>query len=438
MLVNGLLWALGLVVLLSIAYQCRLRQSIRRLTEALRAPLNQGPLLNRKRWLTPSYVHSLSLEIADQLHRRSLQEARAEEQQRLIDAILDQFDDGFLEVSEDLTIRYANAAARNLAQVRKVAGRQVIEVFLDHRIDRIIERALDRDEKASGTVHVEKHVQLRGETMEKVLYVEAAPMTTPLRSDRGAWVILRDESQWHHTEQVRKDFVANASHEIRTPLSIICGYLENLAEGAVDDPETVQRFYTVMRKHADRLGRIVEDMLAISKLESNPEALQGEPFDLAESILDMVEHLQPLIQERRAKVLINVPDGDRSIYGDRLVWDQVFFNLIENSLKQNEAPGLEIEVRMHSDETHHYLEILDNGVGIAGPHLSQIFKRFYRVERHHARNEVSGTGLGLSIVKRAVEAHGGTIRVRSTPGVETCFSIRLPRRALLESTGAAA
>jgi two-component system, OmpR family, phosphate regulon sensor histidine kinase PhoR len=432
-------WGLALSVLFLVVYHLRLRGFIRQLTLALRGQDGDRSAFRLlDRWLVPGYVRVLAREIAQQLQQRSQQRAREEELQQIIDSVLDQFDDGFLEVGEDLSIRYANAAAcETFAQVKTVIGRKVIEVFLDHRIDRIIQRALDRDEKASGTVQMEKHVQQRGEMMGRVLYVEAAPVTSPLRSQRGAWVILRDESQRYHLEQVRKDFVANASHELRTPLSIICGYLENLVQGTVDDTETVHRFHSVMLKHANRLGRIVEDMLAISKLESSPGFLKAEPFDLAESVIDMVEHLQPLIQERGARVLLNLPEEDRSIFGERAVWDQVFFNLIENSLRQNEAPGLEVEVRMRSDETHHDLEVVDNGVGIPTPHLSQIFKRFYRVERHHSRNQVSGTGLGLSIVKRAVEAHGGTIGVSSVPGMETRFFIRVPRRHLADGDAAA-
>jgi signal transduction histidine kinase len=134
-----------------------------------------------------------------------------------------------------------------------------------------------------------------------------------------------------------------------------------------------------------------------------------------------------VIAEKQATVSINLPEDDRSISGDRFYWDQVFFNLIENALKQNDRPGLEIEVRMISTEREHILEVIDNGVGIPSAHLPHVFKRFYRVERSHSQNRVKGTGLGLSIVKRAVEAHRGVVTVSSKPGLQTIFRIVVPK-----------
>jgi signal transduction histidine kinase len=128
--------------------------------------------------------------------------------------------------------------------------------------------------------------------------------------------------------------------------------------------------------------------------------------------------------------VILFPEDDRSLEGDRFYWDQIFFNLIENALKQNDKPGFEVQVRMSSTALEHIIEVADNGVGIPGSHLPHVFKRFYRVERSHAQNQVKGTGLGLSIVKRAVEAHRGTVTVSSKPGQETVFRICVPKSGL--------
>ena len=115
------------------------------------------------------------------------------------------------------------------------------------------------------------------------------------------------------------------------------------------------------------------------------------------------------------------------LQGDRFYWTQVLFNLVENALKQNPHPGLRIEIGLEAAGSNHRIWVADNGIGIPSADLAHIFRRFYRVEKHHSQQEIKGTGLGLSIVKRAVEAHGGTITVNSVPGRETKFLMTVPR-----------
>jgi signal transduction histidine kinase len=229
-------------------------------------------------------------------------------------------------------------------------------------------------------------------------------------------------------EKIRKDFVANASHELRTPLSIINGYLENLAEGEITGPQETLRACTIMRKHGDRLARIVEDLLVISRMESGePEAVKKEAFDFEACAQDVVHQLAPLTTAKDARVKIVTPNGgDHMIFGDRFYWDQILFNLVSNALKENAAKGLQVTISLTQEPDMSEVRVSDDGVGIPQGDLPFVFKRFYRVARHHGQ-EVKGTGLGLSIVKRAVEAHHGAISVHSRPGIETVFTIRVPR-----------
>jgi signal transduction histidine kinase len=422
------LWALSLTLAVSFIYHIRLRGAIHRLTESLLHPDDATRVDLSRRLLTPVYIRNLARQIDAELQDRSERIALQSIQERVTESMLDQFDDGFIVVDANLTILTANrAACETFARVNGIVGRTVIEAFLDHRIVAVVKRSLEDQTKYVDTFRLEEFRMVKGERMERHLTVESAPLPAPVHGAQGAWIILRDESERYHVEQIRKDFVANASHEIRTPLSIILGYLENLSDGGLADPNVAQRFYGVMTKHAQRLARIVDDMLTISKLEGSSTLLRAEVFDLAESVTDMVEHLHPLIVEKQATVLINLPEEDRSIVGDRFYWDQVFFNLVENALKQNERVGLEIEVRMSSTDREHIVEVVDNGVGIPSTHLPHVFKRFYRVERSHSQNQVKGTGLGLSIVKRAVEAHRGSVAVVSRPGQETIFRITVPK-----------
>jgi signal transduction histidine kinase len=221
-------------------------------------------------------------------------------------------------------------------------------------------------------------------------------------------------------------------------MAIINGYLENLLDDdMIEDPATARHFLSIMRKHSERISRIVEDMLLISRLESgeaNP--LKPEPFPFRACVKDILERLESVIRNQSAEMRILMSDEQLVIHGDRFYWTQLLFNLIENALKQNPNPGLRVEIGCEKTPDGFRIWVADNGVGIPSADLPHIFRRFYRVEKHHSQKEIKGTGLGLSIVKRAVEAHGGTISVTSVPGRETKFLIELPgtRSAPLEST----
>jgi len=230
--------------------------------------------------------------------------------------------------------------------------------------------------------------------------------------------------------QVHKDeFVAAVGHELRTPMAIINGYLENLLDdGMIEDTEMAKRFLTVMKKHTERISRIVEDMLVISRLESGEaSAIKIEPFKLRLCVKDVLERLESVVRSQQADVSMRLHDDEVTLEGDRFYWTQVLFNLVENALKQNPYKDLKVEVGSSESGDHVLIWVKDNGIGIPSADLPHIFRRFYRVEKHHSQLEVKGTGLGLSIVKRAVEAHHGTISVTSVPGVETKFLMTIPK-----------
>jgi two-component system phosphate regulon sensor histidine kinase PhoR len=259
--------------------------------------------------------------------------------------------------------------------------------------------------------------------------IDAARLSESPAEEPTTRVVIRDVTPEYQTEQIRKDFVANASHELRTPLAIINGYLENLIDDdLLDDKELSRRFLKVMRKHTERISRIVEDMLVISRLESGEAgSLKIKPFRLRSCVNDVLERLESVIHNQDAHIGIEMPDLDLTLAGDRFYWTQVLFNLVENALKQNPRPGLTVTIGCSRDEHATRIWVSDDGVGIPSADLAHIFRRFYRVEKHHSQEEIKGTGLGLSIVKRAIEAHGGTIEVTSIPGQDTRFTMEVPR-----------
>lgn len=357
-----------------------------------------------------------------------LQQARLDR-----DHLLDALAEAFFLVDSEHNIRFANKAARALFRGRELVGTSVREAFLDERLAAALQRCLATNEPVQTRVVLPQQASLLGDSETRgfnAWVIDAAPLTGIPNKDLLTRVVIRDVTSEHQLEQVRKDFVANASHELRTPLAIINGYIENLIDDdLVDDPGITRRFLSIMRKHADRLSRIVEDMLMISRLESGEaSSLKLEPFLLHSCITDVLERLESMIQNQEATVRVNMPDRTLQINGDRFYWTQVLFNLTENALKQNPRKGLHLEIGCVAEVDGLRLWVADDGVGIPSADLPFIFRRFYRVEKHHSQSDIKGTGLGLSIVKRAVEAHGGTIGVTSTPGEDTRFMIHLPHR----------
>jgi len=377
--------------------------------------------LRRARKLSDDTLNTWKLQSGQELNQ-----AR-HDRNRLLDAL----GDAFLLVDSEANIRFANRASRTLFGSRELLDRPVREAFLDPRLAQALLKCLETGEPAQALVVLPQQNSPRGDLETRGVnawIIDAANLPHPSPGEPTTRVIIRDVTAEHQLEQVRKDFVANASHELRTPLAIINGYLENLLDDdMIEEPMVARRFLTIMRKHTDRISHIVEDMLVISRLESGEaNLLKIEPFRFHSCINDVLERLESVVRNQNAVIHIAMPDPDLVLHGDRFYWTQVLFNLVENALKQNPRDGLHVIVGCESIGEKIHIWVSDDGVGIPSADLPHIFRRFFRVEKHHSQQEIKGTGLGLSIVKRAVEAHGGQIGVTSVPGSETKFLISIP------------
>lgn len=351
-----------------------------------------------------------------------------DERNRLLDAL----GDAFIIVDSEANIVFANAAAQDLFRGRALTGRPVREAFLDPRLAEALLRCLATGEPVQSRVVLPQQTSPLGDLETRgnnAWVIDAAQLSDPPDGNPSTRVVIRDVTSEYQLDQIRKDFVANASHELRTPLAIINGYLENLLDdGMIDEPEMARRFLSVMKKHTERISRIVEDMLVISRLESGEaSAIKIEPFRLKSCINDVLERLESVVQSQKAIVVMKLHDESVTLQGDRFYWTQVLFNLIENALKQNPHRDLKVEIASEERNGNILISVSDNGIGIPSADLTHIFRRFYRVEKHHSQLEIKGTGLGLSIVKRAIEAHHGTITVTSVPGKETKFLMTIPK-----------
>jgi len=222
-----------------------------------------------------------------------------------------------------------------------------------------------------------------------------------------------------------REEMGNVSHEMKTPIFHIQGYVSTLIENHIDDPEIEKRYLERTEKSAERLIRILEDLDTISQLESKEVSPDIEPFDIVALCEEVLESEAIDAEEKNISLVFENKMDKAGVIGDRFRIKQVLVNLTVNSIKYGKKNG-QTTIRLKNEPDAIYMEVVDNGIGIAKEHLPRLFERFYRVDKGRSR-EQGGTGLGLSIVKHILEAHHQHIHVNSIEGEGTIFSFRLKK-----------
>jgi two-component system phosphate regulon sensor histidine kinase PhoR len=265
---------------------------------------------------------------------------------------------------------------------------------------------------------------------QNTLWIEAsgAPIPSPDGKSQWALFVIHDMTGQRKLERVRRDFVANASHELRTPLSIIKGYVETLVDGhQTMEPADRDKFLKTIQRHSDRLKSIIDDLLALSRLESSTPGLKFAEVDLAAYLHELGAEYQKRPQGTEHTIVVSVPPDLGFIEADEEKLGHVFGNLLENAFKYT-PKGSEIELGaapVGQDEVECFVR--DNGGGIPPADLPHLFERFFRVEKGRSR-ETGGTGLGLSIVKHIVQLHGGRAWAENREAGGLAIRIVLPRQ----------
>jgi len=346
------------------------------------------------------------------------------------EAVLGSMIEGVLAIDARQRIVGLNRAAADLLGVDldSALTRSLQEVVRNPDLRRFALKAIDCREP------VEDDLVLRG-LRDRTIRMRGTALRD-LSGEGGAVIVLNDVTDMQRLENVRRDFVANVSHELKTPVASIKGFVETLLEGAADDPADRPRFLGIIAKQADRLAAIIEDLLALSRIEQSEGAgnLPLEPAAVAQVLSAAVADCGTRAAEKSIRLETSCPEGLMAELNPPLL-EQALINLVDNAIKYSdpgrttwisaalepspgtERPGLTGEMLV--------IRIRDEGCGIAAEHLPRLFERFYRVDRARSRR-LGGTGLGLSIVKHIVQAHGGTIGVESEPAAGTTFTMRLP------------
>jgi signal transduction histidine kinase len=223
-------------------------------------------------------------------------------------------------------------------------------------------------------------------------------------------------------ELLRRELVANVSHELKTPIAAIRAHLENVLDGVErPDPETLQ----VMLTQSERLGRLVDQLLDLSRLESGDVPLVRSVVPLGPLVSQVLSEIDVARPGRGVDVSSRVADDVPPAFADRERVHQVLFNLVDNAVRFTPAGGA-VTVSAHRHDGFVEIEVHDSGVGILAEHLPRLFERFYRVDTSRSRADDGGTGIGLAIARSVVEAHGGHIRADSEPGEGSTFTFELP------------
>ncbi|MFP4029706.1 MAG: two-component system histidine kinase PnpS [Candidatus Brocadiia bacterium] len=358
-------------------------------------------------------LNEMASQLDDQIHTIVRQRNERE-------AILSSMTEGVIAVDVEGRVLAVNDAGEEILKVdaQQARGRVLEEVIRVTELQDFVRRTLD------GDLPLEDDIILQDE-QERVLQAHGTALEDAQGREIGALIVMNDVTRLRRLERIRRDFVANVSHELKTPITAIKGFIETLQTASENDPEKTRRFLKIVGKQADRLGAIVEDLLALSRIEQNAQksAVERHTTVMKDLLANAVQDCMPKAREKNIEVLLECQEDLKACINSALL-EQAVVNLLDNAIKYSEEGG---KVKIQGSQADGGIEISvsDEGCGIPKEHLGRLFERFYRVDKARSR-KLGGTGLGLAIVKHIAQVHAGTIDVESSPGEGSTFFIRIP------------
>ena len=344
-----------------------------------------------------------------------------EEEREKLAGILRNMTDGVIAANRDGQIILLNRSAEEMLQVKMedvVAGKRTLYDLLGLPPEE--EMPLHRQQEP---LLIE---MMLGDREEVILRVTFTPLQHDSGKKGGIIAVVADVTEQQRMEQQRREFVANVSHELRTPLTTIKSYLEALLEGAVEDRELSNRFLRVTMSETERMIRLVNDLLQLSRFDSQKLQLHCKPVDLNQLLRYAADRFSMQSEQQEVRFSLDIPDSLPPVFIDPDAINQVLDNLLSNAVKYTPKGG---EVVLHASvipsRRRVQITISDTGIGIPSRDLKRIFERFYRVDKARSRAQ-GGTGLGLAIAKELVQAHGSEIEITSEWNVGTTVSFCVP------------
>jgi two-component system phosphate regulon sensor histidine kinase PhoR len=337
--------------------------------------------------------------------------------------IVEHLPDPLLVLGADHGVRRANAAAR------AAFGADMAAVLRHPGLRTAIDRAFVQ--RATATAELSLPVPTPRELHVSVIFLDP-----PLADGGHAIAVLSDRTRDRAVERMRADFVTNASHELRTPLASLMGFIETLRGPAADDLPAQRRFLAIMAEQADRMNRLIDDLLSLSRIELTEHQPPADLVHLAEIAESTAAGFEPRLAARRVRLVLDIAPGLPAILADADQIAQVLTNLIDNAVKYGREGGV-VTLRLHAAPPGGrwparpgvILSVADDGPGIPRAEVPRLTERFYRVDKARSRSSPGGTGLGLSIVKHIVTRHRGQLAIESDDGKGASFSVWLPSSA---------
>ena len=349
-------------------------------------------------------------EIVDEL-KQNLKDVNSEKKQK--ETILKHMTDGVITFNMDGKVTYINPAAKRLLGLKNNENsfKSIFGKFEDINMEKII--YLD------SWTSSEKKIENEQGTMS-LFFI---PYRDDLDMPAGVMVVIQDITEHVKLDNMRKEFVADVSHELKTPITSIKGYSETLLDGDCDK-ETEKHFLHVIDDNADRMEKLVQDLLTLSKYDNNRVTSKPTEFDLGELAKSCKEKFDIEIKKKNQEVNCFVTADVPSVYADRDGIERVILNILSNSIKYTPDGG-KIDIYVGYVHNDAYVKIKDTGIGIPKNDLERIYERFYRVDKARSR-QLGGTGLGLSIAKEIIEKNNGNINIKSKVNEGTEVVIQIP------------
>lgn len=331
-----------------------------------------------------------------------------------LEAILINMADGVIALNEEGVVIHINLAARQMLALEEDYTGKGFSPKLERLLKIDMKQLSASDFDSSETlVHVK-------DAILKCIY---APLK---RKNRivGHILVLQDITKQHRLEAMRKEFVANVSHELRTPLTTIKSYAETLLDGAMEEKELSYQFMNVINNEADRMTRLVNNLLELSRLDNRETKWDLKAMDSVAILNEVITKMRVNIQRKGQVLEVNLPEKSPEVFVDKDKIEQVFQNILSNANKYTPEGG-KIIIGLDYTDSMVSISFKDTGIGIPNEDLPRIFERFYRVDKTRSR-EMGGTGLGLSIAQEIIRAHDGDIQIDSEPGKGTCVTVCIP------------
>ena len=369
----------------------------------------------------PSSLRSEWGELADayaQMQQEiSSREGQLRETNARFDAMLSTMIEGVLATDGQGRISISNRAAERMLSLssRDVVNRDLLDIARYPELHAAIQSA--RENKGTAKAEFETLDPDRRRIKARATYLASEP-------EQGVAVVLRDVTDLHALENMRRDFVANVSHELKTPLASIKAYAETLRLGAIDDKDKNVQFVTQIETQAELLNLQIQDLLEIARVESGSSAFNIENIDINQLCRRSAQDLQAQADQRKVKLLLDVDQHPIIAKAEANGVTTIINNLISNAIHYTPADG-QVTVRTQLNGDRVQIEVSDTGIGISPEQQARVFERFYRVDRARSRDE-GGTGLGLAIVKHLTQAFDGQVELESQIGKGSTFRVFLP------------